>query len=84
MVQMVTLWKQYIEAKRSSNCSLHLDTVQKMIPLFHASGHFLYAKSAHLYVQDMQDLHNRITLDEFELFTSSDLRSDGRINFEAE
>lgn len=27
-----------------------------MLPYFHAAGHFLYVKSAHLYVQDMKKL----------------------------
>lgn len=28
-----------------------------MIPFFHASGQFLYAKSSHLYLQDMSKLN---------------------------
>lgn len=49
--KMVTLVKHFIEAERSGNWDLHLDTIQRMLPFFHASGHFLYAKSAHLYLQ---------------------------------
>lgn len=52
------------------NWNLHLDTVQKMIPYFYASGHFLYAKSCHLYLQDMLNLKERMTAEEYEQFTS--------------
>lgn len=51
--RMVTLAKQFIAAERMGNWNLRLDTVQKMIPYFYASDHFLYAKSCHLYLQDM-------------------------------
>ncbi|KYM96907.1 hypothetical protein ALC62_12417 [Cyphomyrmex costatus] len=46
--EMITLMKNFIQAERSGDWELHLTTIQKMIPYFHASGHFLYAKSAHL------------------------------------
>lgn len=41
-----------------------------MIPIFHASGHYLYAKSAHLYLQNMLQLQeimkdNESEYDEF-------------------
>lgn len=47
---MITLVKQFIQAERSGNWHLHLQCVQEMLPYFHASGHFLYAKSCHLYL----------------------------------
>ncbi|GBO02376.1 hypothetical protein AVEN_179539-1 [Araneus ventricosus] len=49
---MVTLIKQFIEADKMGNWTLHLTTAQKILPFFHAVGHF-YAKCAHLYFQDM-------------------------------
>lgn len=67
--RMATLVKHFIEAERSGNWELHLDTIRGMLPFFHASGHFLYAKSAHLYVQDMESLHGRMPADEFQQFT---------------
>lgn len=54
--QMVTLIKQFIQAERTGNWDLHLKTVQRMLPYFHASGHFLYAKAAQLYLQDTLNL----------------------------
>lgn len=29
-----------------------------MLPYFHTSGHFNYAKSAHIYLQEMQKINN--------------------------
>ena len=55
---MTTLVKRFIEAERIDNWELHLNTLQQMLPYFHASGHSLYAKSAHLYLQDMHNLKN--------------------------
>lgn len=66
---MVTLLKHFIEAERMGNWQLHLDTIQRMLPFFHASGHFLYAKSCHLYLQDMLTLETRMDPAEYERFT---------------
>ncbi|KAG5862842.1 hypothetical protein JTB14_020292 [Gonioctena quinquepunctata] len=41
-----------------------------MLPYFHASGHYLYAKCADLYLQDMLILEQSMPPDEFEAFTS--------------
>jgi len=40
-----------------------------MLPYFHAAGHFLYAKSAHLCLQDMLILENNIDQQMFQKFT---------------
>lgn len=69
--EMISIVKDFIRAERSGDWDLHLSTVQRMIPYFHASGHFLYAKSAHLYLQDMRKLKGTINDDyEFTRFTS--------------
>ena len=41
---LVTLLKKYIESERSGNWSLQIECLKQMIPIFHASGHFFYAK----------------------------------------
>lgn len=46
--EMVTIALDFIRAERLGLFKEHLDAVRKMLPYFHASGHFLYAKSAHL------------------------------------
>ena len=42
-----------------------------MIPHFLAAGHLAYAKYARLYLQQMSDLENKMTEDEFHEFSSS-------------
>ena len=64
--RMTTLIKHFIQAERTGDWKLHLSTVSKMLPFFHAAGHFLYAKSAHLYFQDMLSLEER--MDPIELY----------------
>ena len=56
LFKMTTLIKQLLEADKSGNWNLHLESIQKMIPFFHSSGHHNYAESAHLYLQDMLNL----------------------------
>lgn len=68
--RMVTLVKQFIQAERMGNWDLHLNTVQLMLPFFHAAGHFFYAKCAHLYLQNMLELSQKIDADEYKLFTA--------------
>ena len=50
---LVTLVEQFIEAARCGIWELHLETIRKMLPFFHATGHFKYAESAYIYLQDM-------------------------------
>lgn len=69
--RMVCLMKEYIHAERSGNWQAHLSCVKRMIPYFHAAGHFPYAKSSHLYVQDMEDLPNKMNSDEYNKFVTS-------------
>ena len=41
-----------------------------MIPLFHASGHNLYAKSAHLYLDDAMKIKEKFGEEGFRKFVS--------------
>ncbi|XP_046409257.1 uncharacterized protein LOC124174204 [Ischnura elegans] len=52
--RMVSLMKQFLAAERMGDWESHLECIELMIPIFHAAGHFNYAKSARLYVQDMR------------------------------
>ena len=67
--EMIMVVKQFIVAERSGDFELHLQCVKRMLPYFHASGHFLYAKTAHLYLQDMLQLETKIDVLEYDLFT---------------
>ncbi|KAG5872326.1 hypothetical protein JTB14_037574 [Gonioctena quinquepunctata] len=41
--RMVTLVKQFILTERMGNWDLDLNTIQLMLPFFHATGHFFYS-----------------------------------------
>lgn len=56
--EMVSIALDFIRAERLGNFKEHLDAVNRMLPFSHASGHFLYAKSTHFYIQDMKNLKN--------------------------
>lgn len=66
--EMVTIALDFVRAERLGLYKEHLDAVRKMLPYFHASGHFLYAKSAHLYLQDMIKLEEKMDSQTFENF----------------
>ena len=55
-VYQVLLMIKLITAERTGNWQLHLQCVEEMIPHFHAAGHLQYAKSARLYLQQMNNL----------------------------
>ncbi|XP_048000447.1 uncharacterized protein LOC125237427 isoform X2 [Leguminivora glycinivorella] len=67
--RMTTLAAQFIEAERSANWDLHLSSIKKMLPYFHAAGYFEYAKSCSLYLQDMKALETKMNERELEKFT---------------
>ncbi|KMQ84698.1 hypothetical protein RF55_17292 [Lasius niger] len=42
-----------------------------MLPIFYASGHLAYAKSAQLYHQDMSNFQQVMTVNEYQKFTEN-------------
>lgn len=64
----VILMLEFIRAERIGDWNLHISTIQKMLPYFHSAGHNLYAKSSHLYVQEMIELKSRLTSEEYKKF----------------
>lgn len=67
--RMVSLLKSFIASERMGSWNAQLKCIELMIPFFHAAGHFNYAKSARLYVQDMNDLKEKMDPFEYEKFT---------------
>lgn len=63
--------KKFIAAERMGNWELHLHCIETMIPFYHAAGHFNYAKSSRLYLQDMYHLRETMDPDEYEKFTKN-------------
>ena len=70
-MNMVILVMEFIKAERTGDFNLHLNTVISMLPFFHAAGHHLYAKSAHLYVQKMLELPLKMKKEDFERFSQN-------------
>lgn len=66
--KLVTLMQQFIDAERSGNFQLHLQTVISMIPIFFASGHHLYGKACLLYVEQMLNLKEKMDIIEYDKF----------------
>lgn len=69
--RLVGVTKQFIEAERTGNWKLHLSTVTSMLPIFHATGHFNYALSGQLYLQDMLQLQSMMPASEFRNFVTN-------------
>ena len=57
-MEMVDILRRFIKAERTGNWSLHLQSVYDMLPYFAVAGHRLYAKSAYIYLQMMNELPN--------------------------
>lgn len=66
---MVSIAKEFIRAERMGDWQAHLNCVKEMLPYFYASGHLPYAKSAHLYLQDMLQLEEVIDPSVYRRFT---------------
>ena len=55
---MIQILKTFIKAERTGEWELSLYALQQLLPYFAASGHNLYFKSAHVYLQMMCQLRN--------------------------
>ena len=47
---VVALLRQFIEAERTGNWEVHLQSLRDMLPIYVAAGHNLYAKSVYIYL----------------------------------
>ena len=64
----VNIMRLFVRAARTGNWELHIYCVEKMLPYFHAAAHLPYAKSAHLYLQQMRELPTKMSAKYFNLF----------------
>ena len=55
----INVVKVFITAERTGDWPLHLVAIERMLNLFAATGHIHYAKSARLYLQQMNELKTR-------------------------
>lgn len=56
---MLQVARLLVMADRTGSWSMHLHAVCEAIPIFAAAGHYNYLKSAHLYLQNMTQLHSK-------------------------
>lgn len=68
-LEMVNIVRNFILAEKKGDWKLHLKSVSQMVPFFHATAHFNYAKSSRLYLQDMLYLEKSLPPDVFSEFT---------------
>jgi len=68
-IEQVNLVLLYMQVDRTGDWKLHLHAIKSMLPFFHAAGHHFYAKCAHLYVQQMEDLKKKMNPEEYKKFT---------------
>ncbi len=54
--RMVEMARMLIKADRTGSWLMHLQAVSDCLPVFAAAGHFNYLRSAHYYLQEMNDL----------------------------
>ena len=54
------LIKLFITAERMWNFGLDIYCVRKSLPRLHARGHIAYARSAHLYLQTLDDIKSNM------------------------
>ena len=55
-MEYISILKQYVLAERTSNWYLHIQSMKSMLNLFAASGHIHYARSARIYIQEMEEM----------------------------
>ena len=79
-INQVFLMLNFIRAERTGNWKFHLHCVQEMIPHFHAAGHLPYAKSARLYLQQMNSIQQVMPPEEYTLFSSKGYFTLRRVN----
>ena len=62
------MMRLFIFAECTGDFELHLHCVEKMIPIFHSSNHFPYAKSARRYLDTMRELLKFMPEEQYKTF----------------
>jgi hypothetical protein len=57
-MKCIDIVRDFLRSERTGDWTLHLQILQDMLPYFAASGHNLYTKSVHLYLQKMAKLED--------------------------
>ena len=62
---------QFIYAERTGDWAMHLHCIKEMIPVYHAAGQLAYSKAARLYLQQMNNIHNILSEEDYIKFTQN-------------
>lgn len=66
--RMVLIFIDFLSAEKMGDWDLHLECLERMLPIFHAIGYFSYAKCVAIHLHNMTNLKNSMDPKEFELF----------------
>ena len=66
----LSIMRVFIRAEKLGDFELHLYAISMMIPLFKSSGHFPYEKSSRVYLDQMRDLNNNLTEEEYDVYAN--------------
>ncbi|KAJ8892831.1 hypothetical protein PR048_005412 [Dryococelus australis] len=64
-LEKVELIHLFLRAERTVDWAVHLHCAREILPYIRAAGHFSYAMSAQLYLQQMEELESRMPNEEF-------------------
>ena len=78
-VEMMDIVRRYIYAERSGNWTLHLATVEEMLPYLVAAGHMKYTACIPQYITAMKSLPASVQL-EFQMGNCTVRRKEGKFN----
>ena len=56
-MKMMDIWRMFLKRERMGIWALHIQAMYEMVPYLAASGHNLYTKCIHVYLQQMHKLH---------------------------
>lgn len=60
-MRMVVIAKSFMRTEKMGRFKEQLNVLTQMLPIFHAAGHFHYAKCAHIYIQQMNELSVKVS-----------------------
>lgn len=70
-LKQVEILQDFLRSERTGNWDLHISSMKNMLPYFHAAGHLHYAKCTRFYIQQLEELAEKMDQTEFENFTKN-------------
>ncbi|KAJ8888474.1 hypothetical protein PR048_007964 [Dryococelus australis] len=78
--KQVSIMHDFVRVEKTGDWNLHLFSFKRMIAHLHGAGHIHYAKSAHLYIQNMSKMKTTLSYQEFEHFVTQGIVADYIVN----